>query len=281
MQTVSSIEALRSQIRQWRQTGLSIAFVPTMGNLHDGHLQLVKSAQQLADKVVVSIFVNPTQFGPNEDFASYPRTEIEDQNRLTSCGTDLLFLPSVETIYPDNCQTQISVNALSRLHCGQHRPGHFDGVALVVCKLLNMVQPDFLVLGEKDFQQLAILKILVTDLNLPVTIQGVATVREADGLAMSSRNRYLSNEQRQIAPQLYHALKQAHNQILTGSANLETIGSQQIQRLQQAGFSVDYFSICRSNDLQLANNNDSDLVILAAARLGKTRLIDNVYFSRH
>lgn len=280
MQTVTSIAALRAQIRLWRQQGQSIAFVPTMGNLHEGHLQLVKSAQQLADKVVISIFVNPTQFGPTEDFASYPRTEIEDQERLSNCATDLLFLPSVETIYPGNSQTQISINPLSTLHCGQHRPGHFDGVALVVCKLLNMVQPDVLVLGEKDFQQLAILKTLVTDLNLPVTIQGVATVRETDGLAMSSRNRYLNNEQRQIAPQLYQALHQARNQILTDSADLQTISSEQIRHLEQAGFVVDYFSICRSNDLQLASNHDADLVILAAARLGKTRLIDNVYFSR-
>ncbi len=279
MQTVSSVEALRSQVRQWRQAGLSIAFVPTMGNLHDGHIQLVTQAKQQADKVVVSIFVNPTQFGPNEDFASYPRTEQQDQQRLVACDTDLLFLPSVETLYPSGSQTQISVTGLSSLHCGAHRPGHFDGVALIVCKLLNIVQPDLLLLGEKDFQQLAVIRTMVADLNMPVSIQGVATVRESDGLAMSSRNGYLSEQQRQIAPKLYQALISARDAILMGNADLQALSEQQIQALQQAGFSVDYFNICRSNDLAPADD-DQNLVILVAARLGKTRLIDNVYFAR-
>ena len=280
MQTVSSVEALRSQVRQWRQAGLSIAFVPTMGNLHDGHIQLVTQAKQQADKVVVSIFVNPTQFGPNEDFASYPRTEQQDQQRLVACDTDLLFLPGVETLYPNGSQTQISVTGLSSLHCGAHRPGHFDGVALIVCKLLNIVQPDLLLLGEKDFQQLAVIRTMVADLNMPVSIQGVATVRESDGLAMSSRNGYLSEQQRQIAPQLYQALISAREAILAGNTDLQAVSEQQIQALQQAGFSVDYFNICRSNDLAPAGDDDQDLVILVAARLGKTRLIDNVYFAR-
>ncbi len=280
MQTVSSVEALRSQVRQWRQAGLSIAFVPTMGNLHDGHIQLVTQAKQQADKVVVSIFVNPTQFGPNEDFASYPRTEQQDQQRLVACDTDLLFLPGVETLYPNGSQTQISVTGLSSLHCGAHRPGHFDGVALIVCKLLNIVQPDLLLLGEKDFQQLAVIRTMVADLNMPVSIQGVATVRESDGLAMSSRNGYLSEQQRQIAPKLYQALISARDAILMGNADLQALSEQQIQALQQAGFSVDYFNICRSNDLAPAGDDDQDLVILVAARLGKTRLIDNVYFAR-
>ena len=279
MQTVSSVEALRSQVRQWRQAGLSIAFVPTMGNLHDGHIQLVTQAKQQADKVVVSIFVNPTQFGPNEDFASYPRTEQQDQQRLVACDTDLLFLPGVETLYPNGSQTQISVTGLSSLHCGAHRPGHFDGVALIVCKLLNIVQPDLLLLGEKDFQQLAVIRTMVADLNMPVSIQGVATVRESDGLAMSSRNGYLSEQQRQIAPQLYQALISAREAILAGNTDLQAVSEQQIQALQQAGFSVDYFNICRSNDLAPADD-DQNLVILVAARLGKTRLIDNVYFAR-
>lgn len=280
MQTVSSVEALRSQVRQWRQAGFSIAFVPTMGNLHDGHIQLVTQAKQQADKVVVSIFVNPTQFGPNEDFASYPRTEQQDQQRLVACDTDLLFLPSVETLYPSGSQTQISVTGLSSLHCGAHRPGHFDGVALIVCKLLNIVQPDLLLLGEKDFQQLAVIRTMVADLNMPVSIQGVATVRESDGLAMSSRNGYLSEQQRQIAPQLYQALMSAREAIMAGNADLQAVSEQQIQALQQAGFSVDYFNICRSNNLAPAGDDDQDLVILVAARLGKTRLIDNVYFVR-
>ncbi|MFM8341703.1 MAG: pantoate--beta-alanine ligase [Methylomonas sp.] len=280
MQTVSSVEALRSQVRQWRQAGLSVAFVPTMGNLHDGHLQLVNHAKQQADKVVVSIFVNPTQFGPNEDFASYPRTEQQDQQHLVACETDLLFLPSVETLYPKGSQTQISVTGLSSLHCGAHRPGHFDGVALIVCKLLNIVQPDLLLLGEKDFQQLAVIRSMVADLNIPVSIQGVATVRESDGLAMSSRNGYLSEPQREIAPQLYQALMSARDAILAGNPDFQAISDQQIQALQQAGFSVDYFNICRTNDLAPAGDDDQNLVILVAARLGKTRLIDNVYFVR-
>jgi pantoate--beta-alanine ligase len=280
MQTVSSVEALRSQVRQWRQNGLSVAFVPTMGNLHDGHIQLVNQAKQQADKVVVSIFVNPTQFGPNEDFASYPRTESQDQQRLVACDTDLLFLPSVETLYPSGSQTQISVTGLSTLHCGAHRPGHFDGVALIVCKLLNIVQPDLLLLGEKDFQQLAVIRTMVADLNMPVSIQGVATVRESDGLAMSSRNGYLSEQQREVAPQLYQALISARDAILAGNADLQAVSYQHTQALQQAGFSVDYFNICRINDLAPADDDDQDLVILVAARLGKTRLIDNIYFAR-
>ena len=280
MQTITTIAALRHCIRAWRQNGENIAFVPTMGNLHTGHLTLVQAARQQADRVVVSIFVNPTQFGPNEDFASYPRTEQQDQAQLIHSGADLLFLPSADEMYSHPTQTQVSVRDLSRLHCGSSRPGHFDGVAIVVCKLLNMVQPDILLLGEKDFQQLAVIRSMVADLNIPVSIQGVATVRESDGLAMSSRNGYLSEQQREIAPQLYQALISARDAILAGNPDFQAISDQQIQALQQAGFSVDYFNICRSNDLAPADNHDRDLVILVAARLGKTRLIDNVYFVR-
>lgn len=280
MQTVKTIKALRANIRQWRQAGQSIAFVPTMGNLHDGHIKLVESARHQADKVVVSIFVNPTQFGPNEDFASYPRTEQQDQDKLIACGADLLFLPPVEEMYPQPLQTQISVKNLSTLHCGGSRPGHFDGVALVVCKLLNMVQPDLLLLGEKDFQQLALIRRMVTDLNIPVDIQGVPTVREADGLAMSSRNGYLSENERRDAPLLYQSLLAARDAIISGSDNYQTIVEGQCEILRQAGFVIDYFQVCRSSDLLPANQEDRELVILLAAKLGKTRLIDNVYFSR-
>ncbi|MCQ8117473.1 pantoate--beta-alanine ligase [Methylomonas rosea] len=280
MQTVSSVVALREMVRQWRQAGLSVGFVPTMGNLHAGHIKLVSTARQQADKVVVSIFVNPTQFGPNEDFASYPRTEQQDQEKLLASGADLLFLPSVTEIYPQATQTGISVSGLSALHCGANRPGHFDGVALVVCKLLNMVQPDLLLLGEKDFQQLTLIRQMVADLNIPVTVQGVATVREDDGLAMSSRNGYLSEQQRQQAPKLYRALCAARDDILAGYDDYPAVAEQQRQNLQQAGFAVDYFSICRSADLLPAYASDSNLLVLAAARLGKTRLIDNLYFSK-
>ncbi|MDD1622570.1 MAG: pantoate--beta-alanine ligase [Methylococcaceae bacterium] len=280
MQTVTNIEALRANIRQWRQERQSVAFVPTMGNLHAGHIKLVTTAKQQADKVVVSIFVNPTQFGPNEDFASYPRTEQQDQAKLIECDTDLLFLPSAKEMYPQPIQTSISVGGLSTLHCGASRPGHFDGVALVVCKLLNILQPDLLLLGEKDFQQLAVIRRMVADLNIPVAIQGVATVRETDGLAMSSRNGYLSAAQRRLAPRLYQSLCAARDTILAGKDDYQAVEDQQRQLLQQAGFAVDYFNVCRSDDLLPANPNDHTLVILLAARLGTTRLIDNVYFCK-
>ncbi len=280
MQTVTDIAALRHIIRQWRQAGHSVGFVPTMGNLHAGHVKLVTTAKQQVDKVVVSIFVNPTQFGPSEDFASYPRTEQQDQEKLHDNAADLLFLPTVNEIYPQAAQTSISVKGLSALHCGASRPGHFDGVALVVCKLLNMVQPDVLLLGEKDFQQLAVIRQMVADLNIPVAVQGVPTVREVDGLAMSSRNGYLSESQRQVAPRLYQTLCTARDAILSGEPNFQSLAETQRQQLQHAGFAVDYFTICRSTDLMPAADNDQDLLILVAAKLGTTRLIDNLYFRK-
>ncbi|MCQ8105609.1 pantoate--beta-alanine ligase [Methylomonas sp. SURF-2] len=280
MRIVKNIKDLRCVIGEWRQNGQSIAFVPTMGNLHAGHLQLVKTAQLQAHRVVVSIFVNPAQFGPNEDFASYPRTEQQDEDKLTACGADLLFLPDVGEMYPNPLQTKVSVQGLSTLHCGASRPGHFDGVALVVCKLLNMVQPDLLFLGEKDFQQLAVIRTMVADLNIPVTIQGVPTVREADGLAMSSRNGYLTPAERQLAPLLYRALCDARAEALSDTADFPAIIERQSQALRNAGFELDYLRICRRADLLPADKSDTDLVILIAAKLGKTRLIDNIYLSR-
>ncbi|WFP49639.1 pantoate--beta-alanine ligase [Methylomonas sp. EFPC3] len=278
MQTVDNVAELRQIIRQWRQAGQSIGFVPTMGNLHAGHIHLVETAKTQADRVVASIFVNPTQFGPNEDFDSYPRTETQDTEKLAACGADLLFLPGVAEIYPRASQTRVSVAGLSALHCGASRPGHFDGVALVVCKLLNMVQPDWLLMGEKDFQQLALIRQMVADLNIPVTVQGVATVREADGLAMSSRNGYLTELQRQTAPALYRALIEARDALLAGAADYRAVEDGGKQALRAAGFNVDYFSVCRIADLQPAGPGDTELVVLAAAKLGSTRLIDNVYF---
>lgn len=280
MQTVTTVDVLRHAIQQWRQTGNTIAFVPTMGNLHDGHIHLAETARRETDRVVVSIFVNPTQFGPNEDFASYPRTEQQDQEKLIACGADLLFLPTVAEMYPQPLQTHISVSSLSTMHCGASRPGHFDGVAVVVCKLLNMVQPDRLLLGEKDFQQLTVIRRMVADLNIPVEIQGVSTVREADGLAMSSRNGYLSTQERRVAPLLYQALCAARDAILAEDCDYQGIANRQSRMLEQAGFLMDYFHVCRRDDLLPATVDDQDLVILIAAKLGKTRLIDNVYFSR-
>jgi pantoate--beta-alanine ligase len=280
MQIVNTIEALRTLIHTWKVAGDHIAFVPTMGNLHAGHCQLVNEAKQQADKVVVSIFVNPTQFGAGEDFDSYPRTEARDQEQLSAINTDLLFQPSVAEMYSPDAKTVIQVTGLSALYCGASRVGHFDGVATVVCKLFNMVQPNVALFGLKDFQQLAVIRTMVKDLNMPVDIIGVETVREANGLAMSSRNSYLSPEQRQIAPLLYQTLYKAREVILAGNEDYIAVEQQALSSLQQSGFSPDYFHVCRSNDLALAQSADTDLVLLAAAKLGKTRLIDNLCFSK-
>lgn len=276
MKLIESIENLRLQLKTWRNCGETIVLVPTMGNLHDGHLQLVKAAQQYADRVVVSIFVNPTQFGAGEDFSSYPRTEKADRQKLAEARADLLFLPAVEEVYPASADTVITVPQLSDMHCGKSRPGHFSGVATIVCKLFNMVQPDVAVFGLKDYQQLAVIRQMVVDLNIPVTIRGIATVREADGLAMSSRNSYLSVEQRQTAPLLLQTLQAAKQMIYSGNDRFSIIERQQLEVLRQAGFEPDYFSICRADNLQSAMVLDTDLVILAAVRLGKARLIDNI-----
>jgi pantoate--beta-alanine ligase len=280
LSTVTTIEALRDTLKPLRKAGYSVAFVPTMGNLHDGHLQLIKKAKECADKVVVSLFVNPTQFGAGEDFDHYPRTESEDAKKLDTIGIDLLFLPSVSEIYPENHRTSISVSGLSDLHCGKTRVGHFDGVATIVCKLFNIVQPDLAFFGEKDFQQLTIIRALVRDLNIPVEIRGIETVREADGLAMSSRNGYLSAEERLAAPVLYRSLCQARDRILAGEQNYPALEKRFMLSLREAGLQPEYFSVCRQSSLMPAGADDMELVILAAARLGKTRLIDNVYFSK-
>jgi len=280
MKIVNLIQTLRSIIKIWKQQQLIIAFVPTMGNLHPGHLELVKAAKKKADKVVVSIFVNPSQFSKDEDFDSYPHTEQQDIETLIANNVDLLFLPSIEEIYHADAKTMINVADISNLHCGQTRIGHFSGVATIVCKLLNMVQPDSIFLGEKDFQQLAIIRLMVRDLNIPVAIESVKIIRETDGLAMSSRNSYLTAAQRQIAPKLYQALCNAGGKVMKNRFSFRDIERQQKQFLANAGFKVDYFSICRVNDLLLANKDDNELVILAAAKLGKPRLIDNIYLTK-
>jgi len=280
MHTVNTVLELQATVKAWRSAGESIAFVPTMGNLHDGHLHLVSVAKTKADRVVVSIFVNPTQFGAGEDFDTYPRTEQEDQEKLKSIETDLLFLPSIAEIYTPDAQTTVSVSGMSNLYCGASRPGHFDGVATIVCKLFNMVEPTVAVFGLKDFQQLAVIRTMTRDLNIPVQIIGVDTVRESSGLAMSSRNGYLSAAEKTIAPLLYQSLNSAHDAILAGNQAYPDIEQHALRFLQQAGFKPDYFSVCRSSDLKKATLQDADLVLLAAARLGKTRLIDNIYFSK-
>jgi pantoate--beta-alanine ligase len=280
MQVANTLVDLRNVVKTWRMAGERIAFVPTMGNLHAGHIKLVEEAKQAADKVVVSIFVNPTQFGVGEDFEVYPRTEAKDKQKLVSASIDLLFLPSVSEMYGDGIKTVVSVKNLSTLHCGASRPGHFDGVATVVCKLFNMVQPDVAFFGQKDFQQLAIIRTMVSDLDIPVEIRSVETVRENSGLALSSRNGYLSTEELQLAPKLYQALCNARDEIVSGKNSYELVENDTVAFLSTTGFQLDYFSICRSDDLLNASKDDRELVVLVAAKLGKTRLIDNISFLR-
>jgi pantoate--beta-alanine ligase len=276
---VNSTLDLRSTISSWKRQGLSVALVPTMGNLHAGHLKLVNIAQQKVDKVVVSIFVNPTQFGINEDFASYPRTEQEDQLKLATENADLLFLPAITDIYNANTLTTVNVSGLSDIYCGASRPGHFSGVATIVCKLFNLVQPDIAVFGLKDFQQFTVIQTMIRDLNIPIELIGVDTQRESDGLAMSSRNNFLTDPERLLAPQLYQTLCIARAAILADQKSYLDIEQQALQSLKNIGFAPDYFTICCSHNLTPATQQDKDIVILAAAKLGTTRLIDNVYFS--
>jgi pantoate--beta-alanine ligase len=280
MHTVNTIADLRSILGNWRRAGDRIAFVPTMGNLHAGHISLVDAACRQAERVVVSIFVNPTQFGAGEDYKTYPRTEAEDRKKLLAAGVDLLFLPEVREMYDPAAKTVISVAGLSDLHCGAFRPGHFNGVATVVAKLFNIVQPDTAFFGLKDYQQFVIIRTMVRDLNIPVALIPVETVRETSGLAMSSRNGYLSDAEKENAAKLYLALCEAKDAVLAGDMAYADIERQAQSFLTGAGFKTDYFSICRSSDLAAASPEDRDIVILAAARLGKTRLIDNIYFSK-
>jgi len=281
MNLISSITELRAQIASWRQAKQRIALVPTMGNLHDGHISLVQHALTVADRVVVSIFVNPLQFGPTEDYQAYPRTLTEDSAKLQAAKTDLVFTPTVAEMYPTPMEqsTRIEVPHLSNILCGASRPGHFIGVATVVNKLFNLVQPDKAVFGEKDFQQLLIIKRMVTDLNLPIDLIGQPTYREPDGLAMSSRNRYLTTAQRQLAPQLFQMLDQLKRHLLsTGQRNFTELEDHAKAQLTATGFTPDYVTVRVADTLALPSDNDNaqELVILAAAWLGKTRLIDNV-----
>ncbi|HET6603211.1 MAG TPA: pantoate--beta-alanine ligase [Xanthomonadaceae bacterium] len=277
MRIVAGIDPLRAQVLSWRQAGESVAFVPTMGNLHAGHYSLARMAAREADRVVASIFVNPTQFGPAEDLAHYPRTPGQDAEGLHAHGCDLLFAPAVETVYPfgpDGC-VRVHVPGLSDILCGEHRPGHFDGVATVVLRLLNMVQPDVAVFGNKDRQQLAVIAYLVRDLALPVRLVAGATVREADGLAMSSRNRYLDAHLRRTAARLYQVLQEMRAGV-AAAAPLAGLEAQACSTLADAGFDVDYARILRQDLAPAQPGQRSGLVGLVAARLGGTRLIDNL-----
>ncbi|WP_275286657.1 pantoate--beta-alanine ligase [Halomonas elongata] len=276
MQCLQEIHALRDALTSHRRAGQTIGLVPTMGNLHEGHLALVAEARRRADVVVATIFVNPTQFGPDEDLDAYPRTLEADRQKLVEAGCDLLFAPDESTLYPrgGHAQTRVSVPDVSEGLCGGSRPGHFDGVATVVTMLFNLVQPDLACFGEKDYQQLAVIRRLVADLHLPVEVIGVPIVRDRDGLALSSRNGYLNTEQRHTAAALQRTLRELRD-ALEGGAALDTTLATGLARLREAGFEPDYLEL-RATDLGPVDASTRDAVLLAAARLGPTRLIDNL-----
>ena len=271
-----NIAELHRVLTVWHNQGDSIALVPTMGNLHAGHIRLVHEARKCAKRVVVSIFVNPLQFNDPNDFTRYPRTFAEDQIALAAAKTDLLFTPGAEEIYPPGDVTRVHVPGLSEMLCGAFRPGHFIGVTTVVNKLFNMVQPDVALFGLKDFQQFTIIHRMLLDLHMPVEIVGIETVRETDGLAMSSRNSLLSADERQRAPAMYRVLCAARDAVLKGETETAALEQNGMQALEQAGFKPEYFTLRRVVDLQPDDGSAHELVILAAAWLGNTRLIDNV-----
>lgn len=281
METVTTVAEVRDRVRQWRRDGSRVAFVPTMGNLHAGHMSLIEAAARHGDRFVASIFVNPMQFGPNEDFAHYPRTPREDERMLAAAGCSLMFQPDVAEIYPRGLDgsVRIDVPELSTILCGQFRPGHFEGVATVVAKLLNIVEPDIAVFGEKDYQQLTVIRRMVADLCLPVEIIAAPTVRESDGLALSSRNQYLTASERAIAPRIFQELGRAAARLASGDSDFAGIEGDAVRALESAGFRPEYFSV-RTRDLGPARADARELVVLAAARLGRARLIDNVQVAR-
>lgn len=281
MKTEVTISGLRGALRAARKAGKSIAFVPTMGNLHDGHITLVKAAKRRADIVVASIFVNPTQFGANEDFTQYPRTLAMDSTLLADAACDLLFAPDSSEMYPDgrSQSTSVSVSGITENLCGASRPGHFTGVATVVSKLFNIVQPDMALFGEKDYQQLAVIRRLTRELCFPVEIIGVPTVRADDGLALSSRNGFLSAEERKQAPLLFQTLSNLRTAIIGGQQDYPMLAQAAQAHLAKCGFQPDYLEVLRQ-DLEKPGPEDKELVILVAAKLGKTRLIDNLAFER-
>lgn len=278
MKTVFDLPGLRREIAEWKRQGLRIAFVPTMGNLHDGHLSLLERAREISDRTVVSIFVNPIQFGRGEDYEKYPSTLDADRQKLEAGGLDLLFTPNLKELYPGgfDVDTRVTVPGLSGILCGQFRPGHFSGVATVVTKLLINVAPDVALFGEKDYQQLLVIQQLTTDLCIPTTIIGMPIVRESDGLAMSSRNGYLSPEQRRIAPIIYRTLQKAADDLMNRRKNIAAVEHDGMQALEQAGLRPEYFSVRRSSDLGEPAPGEGELSILTAAWLGPARLIDNL-----
>ena len=283
IEVIDRLEALRERVATWKRDGLRVGFVPTMGNLHAGHHSLVHLAREHVDRVVASVFVNPTQFGPNEDFARYPRTPQADVDGLAAAGCAVAWMPTVETMYPHGVEASVRVvvPGVTEVLEGAHRPGHFDGVATVVARLFNQVQPDVAVFGRKDYQQLAVIRYMVRDLAFPLEVVAGATQREDDGLAMSSRNQYLSPDERATAPILQQAL-QAMRAALDGGATRIQVEAEARTRLDRAGFDVDYV-VVRRPDLGMPEPGPSrpgePLVALVAARLGRTRLIDNIEFT--
>lgn len=273
---VRTVAELRTRVRAWRDAGETVALVPTMGALHAGHLQLVRHAQSIARRAVVSLFVNPTQFGPNEDFAVYPRDEDGDCSKLAGLGCDLLFAPGVDEMYPPNSLTRISVPSLGDLLEGEYRPGFFTGVATVVCKLLLQALPDVAVFGEKDYQQLLVIRRMVTDLWIPARIEGAPTVREPDGLALSSRNAYLSADERRVAPALNRVLRAVAAGVLAGADPIVRAELGAAELLREGFTSVDYVAVRDAETLLPWPGPTRPGRVLAAARLGKTRLIDNI-----
>lgn len=283
MNKVERVSSLRAAVSAARKDKKTIGFVPTMGNLHQGHLELVRVAKRHTDFVVVSIYVNPTQFGANEDFDNYPSTVEQDARLLAELGTDVLFLPDQTTMYPGELQDQtvVYVPKMGDLYCGKDRPEHFYGVTTVVSRLFNMVQPDVAVFGKKDFQQLAIIRRMVEDLAYPIQVIGVETFRAEDGLALSSRNGYLNEDQLQKAAQLQQTLKDLASELVTRSTvkskkAIASLEAKAMEQLAAAGFAPQYVSVCQADSLRGAKKGDTKLVILAAARLGETRLIDNI-----
>lgn len=275
------VEELRQYVQHWKDHGESVAFIPTMGNLHDGHLSLIRKGQSLCDRSICSIFVNPMQFGANEDFNHYPRTLDHDIQLLESVGCDLVYMPTASELYPQGLDkiSQIHVTGLTENFEGSHRPGHFTGVATVVLKLFNIVKPDVSVFGKKDYQQYRVIRKMVSDLDLDVRIVGEETTREKSGLATSSRNQYLDTEQQHQASMIYQQLQAAQNRINRGERDFASIEQEAINMLDNNGFKTEYFAVCNAETLEPASEGDRDLVILVTAILGETRLLDNIEIS--
>ena len=278
MQLITTKEELQERLEEWRHNNEHVALVATMGNLHEGHMRLVELAREHAERVVVTIYVNPTQFGPDEDFEDYPRTLERDSRRLKKVSADVLFVPADEIVYPfgHDCATVVSVPGLTENFCGASRPGHFDGVTTVVARLFALVQPDVAVFGQKDYQQQLVIRYMAEDLNLPIRIITAETIRDEDGLAMSSRNQYLTEEERAIAPELHRTLDRIGLELQSGKRDFADLESRATSSLEAAGFEIDYVAIRRAQNLAPPDRDCDEIVVLAAVHLGKARLIDNV-----